>query len=712
MAQKLRIGGRLIDLTLSADDFRNELFTSTSPTDFTFTSIVSHRAEATAEKSHKSEDTAGSDAALAALQSTLASLQQEKEAKQANITNSLISVPKNRYDAARKEKLVNKTARPPLNGARPASPHIGGTASPHLGPAPTSAPTSEEDLKLRAMRTPVLHLLAIELSRKEDIADKTHIPKADLDTILSRIGKQGEAGKWQLSDKAYRDLDVWKFEYLSEDKRKKAVDNAVRAYDRMRVGKDDYLWQMLLPKEERGKGKVLSRLQLGGGQVNRGLTPSYQPSPMPHMDGTTDSRAASAANTPNIRPSTPRPSSSTGDVRKRLLAKDPQKARAAEDAKEKKRKEREAAASDREGAKPAKKQATKKTNVKTNVKSEEFVHSSDDESEEEPIKHKRSQQSESSPEKPKQAPKVKSKAVVSTSSDSSDTALKDKAAAKATPKPKPGPRAAESSAVKPAKSTTAGKSTPQTASNLSAPNTQQKSQRSPSNPGNRPSVPSPLGAARPRVASDVSDRGAVGVQKVRQGAETPRGVGITNWAKKHNDSSDPVPSNKTSSKGDESKTSGKQHKPTVNGAGTPKTLVNGASHKTEAGVKRKAEDSSNQESGSASKHRKTDSTGSLPSTNRAVNGMAPSPNGPFDASSGSDKADSVVDTITYNQGVKMAETFQKYYVLYDQQYEAQKAAEANGEKVSTADRTKLLDMHKVLGRMKKEIQAASERENA
>jgi RNA polymerase II elongation factor ELL len=634
-------------------------------------------------------------------------LKQEKEAKQANITNSLIPAPKNRYDAARKERLVNKATRPGVNGlSRPSSPPIGAISSPRLGAGPTSAPTNEEDLKLRAMRTPLIHLLASESLRSEEIVNKTHIPKEELHNILQRVGKQGEAGKWQLSDKAFRDLDVWKFDYPSKEKRHAAIDNAVRAYDRMRVERDNRLWQLLLPKEERGKGTVLSRLHLGGGQMNRGLTPSYQPSLMPHMDGTNDSRAASAVNTPKHGPSTPRPSSSAGDVRKRLLAKDPQKARAAEDAKEKKRKEREAPASDREGGKPAKKQATKKTNVK----SEEFVHSSDDESDEEPIMHKRAEQSQSSPEKAKAPAKVKSKAVISTSSDSSDTALKDKAAAKATAKAKPAARAADSPAVKPARPTTAGKSTPKTTNNLSAPNSQQRSQRSPSNPGNRPNVPSPLGAARPRVASDVSDRGAVGVQKARQGAETPKGLGITEASKKHHDTTE----NTTSSKqNDKSRTSEKQQEPTANGSGTPKSLVNGAGHKADAGVKRKADQSPAQEAEPSTKHRKTDSTSSQAPKPQANSSMAAnginhtSPNG-----SGSDTADSVLESITYNQGVKMAEKYREYYAAYDKEYEAQQATETRGGTVSAEDRRKLWDMHKVLARMKKEMKAAAERENA
>jgi RNA polymerase II elongation factor ELL len=407
-------------------------------------------------------------------------------------------------------------------------------------------------------------------------------------------------------------------------------------------------------------------------------------------------------------------------VKKRLLAKDPQKARAAEDAKEKKRKEREAAASDREGGKPAKKQATKKANVK----SEEFVHSSDDESDDEPIKPKAAQRIQSSPEKEKAkpAPKAKPKAVSSTTSDSSDTALKDKVAARSSAKPKPPPRAADSPETKAKKPTTTGKATPQAPNNLSAPNSQQRTQRSPSNPGNRPSVPSPLGAARPRVASDVSDRAAVGVQKVRQGADTPKGLGITNGVKKTQENAakaESATSNKTSKKSDDSTSNEKLQKGSANGSGTPKPLVNGAEHQANGGVKRKAEDSEfQQEGGSMAKHRKTESVSSQVHKSQSKPNSTPngtdhiSSEGIFDPGSGSDTVDvdSVLESITFNQGVKMAENFRKYYAAYDKEYEAQQATEAKGETVSREDRLKLLEMHKRLERMKQEINAASQRE--
>jgi RNA polymerase II elongation factor ELL len=118
------------------------------------------------------------------------------------------------------------------------------------------------------------------------------------------------------------------------------------------------------------------------------------------------------------------------------------------------------------------------------------------------------------------------------------------------------------------------------------------------------------------------------------------------------------------------------------------------------------------------KHRKTESVSSQVHKSQSKPNSTPngtdhiSSEGIFDPGSGSDTVDvdSVLESITFNQGVKMAENFRKYYAAYDKEYEAQQATEAKGETVSREDRLKLLAMHKRLERMKQEINAASQRE--
>lgn len=670
-------------------------------------SVVSHRAEVQGAGRKQDDGTAGSDAALAALQSSLASYEQEKLANRTNITNSILPTPKNRFEAARSEKSSRKNG---LLSSLPTSPSLSATATPRLGPAPTSVPASEDEVKLQAMKTPLVHLLAIRPATKDSMERKTHIPRSDLDEILQRCGKQVD-GKWQLSDRAYRDLDVWKFGYPEEDDRRAAIENAVKAYDRMRLGKDENLWQLLLPKEERGKGKVLSRLHLGAGQVNRGLTPSYQPSPARDFDLGTENKAANGANTPRLGATTPRPGSSKGDVMKRLLSKDPKKARAAEDVKEKKRKEREAAPSDREG-RPAKKQATG-TKANANVKSAEFVHSSDEDSSDEvPIASQAKDRNvkTSNTLARKQRPAA---AASSSSPDSGDAANE----VKAKPKPKPAqskPRGTvekqtSSPAVKPAKSEQSSKSASQSSKNLTAPSPSHLgSQRSPQKHDSKPPVPSPLGAARPRVASDVSDRAAVGIQKVKSGgSETPTGLGITNGGSKVR----PRAATATgASTGHKDSLAVKEKKSTTNGVTASKPLSNGTSHTTENGLKRKADHPTTQDS--PAKHRKTDSTSSQPSKSARAHTPITTPNGTSSIIINSDETPpSLVDSITFNQGVTLAEKFTDiYYPAYAKLYDDLQAKERRGEKVSGEERERLMRMHRRVEQMKAEIVAASGRE--
>lgn len=78
--------------------------------------------------------------------------------------------------------------------------------------------------------------------------------------LLPKIGRRQDTGdKWQLTDKAFREINPFKFPYQSPGDREQAIENAIKAFDRQRLAKDDKLWQILLPREERGKGTCLSR---------------------------------------------------------------------------------------------------------------------------------------------------------------------------------------------------------------------------------------------------------------------------------------------------------------------------------------------------------------------------------------------------------------------------------------------------------------------
>jgi RNA polymerase II elongation factor ELL len=111
-----------------------------------------------------------------------------------------------------------------------------------------------------AIRKTLVHLLAVQ---PRPFLRIRKIVGTNPRKVLEKVGKLTNRGdeEWGLSDRSYKDLDVWKFNYNEED-RQAAIQNAIRAFDRMRLPKNDPLWDKLLPAEERGTGKVLSRLAL------------------------------------------------------------------------------------------------------------------------------------------------------------------------------------------------------------------------------------------------------------------------------------------------------------------------------------------------------------------------------------------------------------------------------------------------------------------
>jgi len=160
----------------------------------------------------------------------------------------------------------------------PSSPGLA-ASSPSLAP-PLSAgmdATMPGDIALKKALT---HFLAVK--PRSGIACRRAVGIA-VNKWLDRVAKKTSEDEWTLLDRAYKDLDVWKFKYQGREDRQAAIDNAIRAYDRMRLSKDDDLWQKLLPAEERGQGKTLSRLNLQKGPLIR--TPAVKPKAIDRRTG-------------------------------------------------------------------------------------------------------------------------------------------------------------------------------------------------------------------------------------------------------------------------------------------------------------------------------------------------------------------------------------------------------------------------------------------
>lgn len=147
-----------------------------------------------------------------------------------------------------------------LAASRVGSPLLNVPSSPMHKRPPTSQPGGTHEAILTALRVPMIHLLAKQPATEAFLAASCRTSAANVRDLMPKIAKRSsqDADKWQLTDKSFRDINPWKFPYSSED-REEAIESAIKAFDRLRLAKDDKLWQILLPREERGQGKCLSR---------------------------------------------------------------------------------------------------------------------------------------------------------------------------------------------------------------------------------------------------------------------------------------------------------------------------------------------------------------------------------------------------------------------------------------------------------------------
>jgi RNA polymerase II elongation factor ELL len=141
------------------------------------------------------------------------------------------------------------------------SPSLSASSSPMHKRAPTSQPTNSHDMIVTALRVPIIHLLAREPATEASLAATCRTSLANIRDVLPKIAKRStaDADKWQLTDKSFREVNPFKFPYQSAEDRQQAIDGAIRSFDRQRLAKDDKLWQILLPRDQRGQGICLSR---------------------------------------------------------------------------------------------------------------------------------------------------------------------------------------------------------------------------------------------------------------------------------------------------------------------------------------------------------------------------------------------------------------------------------------------------------------------
>ncbi|PLB54957.1 hypothetical protein P170DRAFT_470386 [Aspergillus steynii IBT 23096] len=258
-----------------------------------FTGVLSHSLEV--EKAR--EATAATDQALANLEQSLNAFERGKESRKTHLIEdvralragdgrsasgrqaALLAGRSSNKSELEKDRLLKNGAS---NRSLTSSPALGVSRSPTSIPplTPTSAPLpqNKDRIRLDALKTPFVHLLAVRAVSTKFLARQTRASPEDCEALAQQYGVKNRINpeKFDLKDRTYKELDVWKFPYPSQEDRQEAIENAISAFDRLRISRTDKLWQTLLPKEERGKGKCLSRLNLQTGPKKKPETPRIQ----------------------------------------------------------------------------------------------------------------------------------------------------------------------------------------------------------------------------------------------------------------------------------------------------------------------------------------------------------------------------------------------------------------------------------------------------
>lgn len=403
--QSLNFGDKLIQLYARPETCRSELYLANADNQdgIYFTGQVSHKLET--QEAQKVVDNA--DLALAKLKKTMKEMSEAKASNESRIVDRptlghkrILSNGSSHLSPLPTQRLMNNRPMSPNSSALGG---FSGSSTPRQGPTSFSLGgtiLSEEDqLKLAAIKVPLIHMLAVEGQTVKELCKKIHCPKDLCKRLLQKYAEEvrTEPGKFELRDKMYKDLDVWKFSYPSQSIRQKVIERAITAFDRMRVTRKDEAWQILLPKEDRGKGVVLSRTNLQG-------TPRTLPPKTTDSDSEAKSSSASERGQHKVEPKKEGSKSNTQrpvDAKATATQSDEQRAKAKNKTSTTKVKE-------------APKKAARPENTK--FKSSEFVEDSDDDSivvEKPPKKTK----TEVNPTKNAVKPSVKAPAAIATQKD-------------------------------------------------------------------------------------------------------------------------------------------------------------------------------------------------------------------------------------------------------------------------------------------------------
>ncbi|KAF7547725.1 hypothetical protein G7Z17_g7526 [Cylindrodendrum hubeiense] len=207
-----------------------------------------------AGKTSKSSTPSGLDSDREVLQNEMAALAAGRE--KARVVGKLPTSKK----AAQKAKgklLPGYSSTPRSIPASPGHISLGSPSS-----TPTLSASQQHVERAKEQRVILVHELAVQDRSLEYLTKKWTGKKEDMRTTLEKVADSlPDTKKWAMKKTYWKELDVWNYDYDTQELRQKAIDNAVRQYDRQRLSTSEPEWQKLLPKDERGKGKCLSKMQ-------------------------------------------------------------------------------------------------------------------------------------------------------------------------------------------------------------------------------------------------------------------------------------------------------------------------------------------------------------------------------------------------------------------------------------------------------------------
>ncbi|KAK2592375.1 hypothetical protein QQS21_009926 [Conoideocrella luteorostrata] len=200
--------------------------------------------------SNKSSTSSGLDSDIEALQNGLAAHDAARD--RARVVDKLPIGSKGR------SKLLSNYASTPKS--IPTSPALNAAHSPNSTPQLTATQNVME--RKKELRFTLVHELAVADRATEYLEDKWTGKDEDFRPALEKMAiYNSDSETWTIKQPIWRELNVWKYDYETQNDRQAAIDRAIKQYDKQRLSSSETEWQLLLPKEERGKGKCLSRLQ-------------------------------------------------------------------------------------------------------------------------------------------------------------------------------------------------------------------------------------------------------------------------------------------------------------------------------------------------------------------------------------------------------------------------------------------------------------------